>query len=57
MSRRDDNLALRSLTVAVEAHTELVRAIIGRLDAIDDRLGTLIDTFAEHVTEHHRGDP
>lgn len=62
MNRRDDNLALRSLTAAVEsnnetlrAHGELLSQVIGRLDTIDGHLGVLIDTVAAHIAEHHEG--
>lgn len=50
--RRDETIALRALTAAMEAHTELVRSIIGRLDTIDSHLGVLTDTMAEHIAEH-----
>lgn len=55
MRNRDETIALRALTSAMESHTELVRQIIGRLDSIDAHISTLIDTVADHIA-HHPGD-
>jgi hypothetical protein len=49
---RDEAVALRALTAAIEAHTELVRQIIGRLDSIDGHVSVLIDTVADHIAHH-----
>lgn len=59
MRSRDESIALRALTAAVESnneslrtHGESLRLIIGRLDSIDAHISTLIDTVADHIANH-----
>lgn len=62
MRGRDESVALRALTAAVEsnneslrAHGDLFRQVIDRLDNIDGHLSQLIDTVADHIAHH--GEP
>lgn len=59
MRSRDENLALRSLTAAVESNTESIKnlavAFEARFDGLERKVDVLIDTMAEHIA-HHGGE-
>jgi len=49
MRSRDENLALRSLTAAVEAHTGFLKVISGRIDEGFARLDAKLDGILEDL--------
>jgi hypothetical protein len=52
MNRRDNDLAVRALIVAVESNTESIRMLGTKMDAGFEMLGVKVDAVMGALTDH-----